>query len=753
MKQNQKIMKIFVALNLLFFSTIAFAQVKISGSIKTTKGKNLKGAVITLKNSYDGAVSDTAGNYSFTTTEKGKFELEAKATDFTPITITIDIDKTPIIYNFRLKEEVSELKAVVVSAGSFAASDKKRAATVLSTLDVVTTANANADITSAARTLPGAQQVGEQEGLFVRGGAGYETKQFIDGTYVNNPFFSGAQDIATRGRFSPFLFKGTVFSTGGYSALYGQALSSALILESIDLPERSQVDVSISPLFLGGGFQHLAKNKKSSYGITYGYTNVEPYFKLVKQTPDYFNAPAFHNLETNFRFKTKKGGMFKIYSSFTTNQLGLRNPNINDPLLKNSFGVNSSNWYNNVNYRENIGNGWKLNVAASFALNKDVLGLQIQDQNNNPKVTGLSYIDNTNFNLDNTSITTQFRTVLEKKLSGLSVIRFGGEYWYNNVNSYFTNLFVTRVNTKQIDHLTSMFGEADLTITNGLAAKIGARTEYSSIINKWNIAPRLSLAYKTGKNAQMSISYGDFYQKPENLWLQAANNNLDYTKATHYLINYSKITNEQTFRVEAFYKKYTQLVKSVPVYNNNGNGFAQGFELFWRDKKTIRNLDYWISYSYLNTKRDFLNFPKQMTPSFAAVHTANFVAKRFVTNWKTGFNFTYTYATGRPYYNILTNPTTGNTYINDEGRTIPFQSLSFSLNYLPNLGKPKAKTFIVLVASVSNALNQRQVFGYNYNYNGSVKKEINPPAPQFFFLGCFINWGVDRTQDAINNNL
>jgi hypothetical protein len=33
------------------------------------------------------------------------------------------------------------------------------------------------------------------------------------------------------------LFKGTVFSTGGYSALYGQALSSALILESIDLPE------------------------------------------------------------------------------------------------------------------------------------------------------------------------------------------------------------------------------------------------------------------------------------------------------------------------------------------------------------------------------------------------------------------------------------------------------------------------------------------------------------------------------------
>jgi hypothetical protein len=68
---------------------------------------------------------------------------------------------------------------------------------------------------------------------------GEETQQFIDGTLVNNPYYTSVPDIATRGRFSPFLFRGTVFSTGGYSALYGQALSSAVILESIDFPERT----------------------------------------------------------------------------------------------------------------------------------------------------------------------------------------------------------------------------------------------------------------------------------------------------------------------------------------------------------------------------------------------------------------------------------------------------------------------------------------------------------------------------------
>ena len=105
-----------------------------------------------------------------------------------------------------------------------------------------------ADITNAIKTLPGTQQVGESEGLFVRGGTAAETKIFIDGTLVNKFFYSSEPDLATRGRFNPFLFKGTIFSSGGYSALYGQALSSVLLLESIDLPEKTSADVGISYL-------------------------------------------------------------------------------------------------------------------------------------------------------------------------------------------------------------------------------------------------------------------------------------------------------------------------------------------------------------------------------------------------------------------------------------------------------------------------------------------------------------------------
>ena len=119
---------------------------------------------------------------------------------------------------------------------------------------------------------------------------------------------------------------------------------------------------------------------------------------------------------------------------------------------------------------------------------------------------------------------------------------------------------------------------------------------------------------------------------------------------------------------------------------------------------------------------------------------------------KTGFNVTYSWATGRPYYNIL--PDASNKfYIADQGKTKDFSSLNFSVNWVPSIGKENAKSFIVLFASINNILGTNQVYGYNYSYSGAVKSPVTNPAKRFYFIGCFISWGVDRTQDAINNNL
>jgi hypothetical protein len=732
-----------ILLGSIFLVLTAKAQTKISGTVRDMKSHIVAGASIQIKGSYDGGVSDSTSHFSFKTFEKGTQTIVVSNIGFKTVEQIIELKGDPLEINFALKEEVSELKAVTVTAGSFEAGDKKRAATVLNTLDVLTTGGANADITAVLKTLPGAQQVGDQEGLFVRGGAGYEAKQFIDGTLVNNPYYSSVPDIAQRGRFSPNLFKGTVFSTGGYSALYGQALSSAVILESIDLPDQSQVNASLSTVFLGVGLQELANNKKSSWGFNYGYTNVWPYFQIVKQGVDYFKIPEFHTADANFRIKTKSGGIIKYYTTFSHNQLGLRRPDIDSLLLKDAFSLTNYNWYNNLSWRENVGNGWKMNLGLSYSTDHNDIDQNIQNQQNQNTTTGISYIDAKNFVLESKTDLSQIKLVFDKRISGISVIRFGSEYMYAYNKSIYNGL-----STLLKDNFLASFAEADLYITNALALKTGVRLEQSSLLNKMNVAPRISVAYKLNNGAQMSMAYGDFYQKPENNQL-IYTTQLGYTKATHYIINYMKVTTLQTFRVEAFYKKYTDLVKTFPTYNNAGTGDAKGIELFWRDKKTIKGMDYWISYSYLDTKRDYLNYPQQLQPNFAANHTASFVLKKFYSKINTGFNFTYTYATGRPYYDIRYNTNALKYTIADQGKTIDYHNLGFSMNYLTKI----LKSYAVVVASVTNVLGSKQIFGYNYSNNGYYKEAITPVSPRFLFIGVFLSWGVDRRQDAINNNL
>ncbi|NOU37961.1 MAG: TonB-dependent receptor [Ferruginibacter sp.] len=754
-------MKHFFLLIIMFATLAVDAQVKISGKITSTQNKPLKGVSITIIDSYDGSTTDSLGNFSFLTSETGVKVISATMAGFREFKNNINIIKDDITLNITIKELITELNAVVVTAGAFEASDKKKGA-ALTSLDVVTTPGAQGEITGAFKTLPGTQQVGESEGLFVRGGTATESKIFIDGTLVNNFFFSSLPGVSTRGRFNPFLFKGQVFSTGGYSALYGQALSASLALESADLPEKTEGNINLSAVGVGAGIQKLAKNKNAAWGITYNYTNVGLAFALIKlQNIDFFKTPIGHQGDFNFRIKTKNGGMIKYYGYLSWNRTGIRNLDIDSSTLKDAFSIENVNTFQNITWKENIGKGWKINTALSYSTNKDNIENELQDANNNKTqfFVPSGYLFK-NFSLTNKAIYAQARMVIDKKIGGLNAIRFGTDYFYSKENATYTIFNGNKFTDSVTDNLNAIFAETDLYITKDIAVKAGTRLEHSTFMKKWNIAPRASIAYKLKNKSQVSFAYGIFYQNPERKYLPTLTNGLNFAKATHYILQYQLVNNGRNFRTELFYKNYANLFKTQPnangrevAANNNGDGFAKGIEFFWRDKKTIKNLDYWISYSYLDTKRNYLNYPDNITPNFAAKHTASFVAKKFVTKWKTGFNMSYTIASGRPYYNIGYNSLLSKYVIKEQGKTINYNSLGFSFNYLPNLGKTNKKSFIVWVVSVSNLLNQKQEFGYNFSQLNTNKVASAPPYKRFVYAGCFISFGIDKTNDAINNNL
>ena len=135
---------VFALAALIFISIKSISQTTVSGSIRDGK-QTVNGASIAIKDSYDGATTDSAGKFRFRTTEKGEQIITVSAIGYKPFEQKIDLNGTSLQLLITLKEEISEMKAVVITAGAFEASDKKRA-TVLTSLDILTTASANADI-------------------------------------------------------------------------------------------------------------------------------------------------------------------------------------------------------------------------------------------------------------------------------------------------------------------------------------------------------------------------------------------------------------------------------------------------------------------------------------------------------------------------------------------------------------------------------------------------------------------------------
>ena len=695
---------------LLLLMVGANAQTIISGVVKDSKGISLPGVNIFIKDTYDGTTSDASGKYSFTTEETGEKILIATSIGFQPFEQKITIASEPISVSIKMKDAISELKTVTISAGSFEASDEKKMV-MLRPLDIVTTAGASGDIYGAIQTLPGTGIVGEKEGLYVRGGDASETKTYIDGLLVDNPYFTSVPDVPQRGRFSPFLFKGTSFSSGGYSAQYGQAMSSVLILESQDLPEKSMSNIGIMSLGVSGGSTKRYKN--TSIGVFGGYTDLGPYFALVSQNREWENAPRAINGSFLLRHKTSATGLIKAFVSYSWNELLLAVPDTSDPLLLRTYNYNlhNNNIYSSASYKEIVLKSWTMNAAVSYSDNRD-------------------HIRVNEYPIENKNTFFESRLTLSHSIGELSVLRFGGEF--QNVKSAIT---VSPVDFKE--KYSAAFVEADIYITPKLVSRMGLRGEYSQILDKTNLAPRVSLAYKSGEFSQFSFAYGNFYQVPQkNNILNYSNAGLSFEQATHYIFNFQHVSDMRTFRIETYYKDYNNLFYLNSANNlgtNNGYGHSRGIEFFYRDKKTIKRADYWISYSYLDTKRLYNDFRKEAMPAFAANHTASLVFKYFIPKISLQPSLTYAYSSGRPYYNP-NNPD----FLAD--RTIDYHNLSVSFSYLTSI----RKSFTVLVFSVNNVAAVKNVFSYNYSSDGSNRMAVGPTADRFFFIGMFINIGSQK---------
>ncbi len=693
-------------------SVSAGAQYKISGTVIDNKNMPVKGANVYLENTIDGGTTDSLGIFHFTTSEKGNQTIVASevshATSGQPIVIAGDVSGIVITIK---ANKAHDLDAVVITAGSFDASNDKTK-TVLKPLDIVTTAGANADVVKAMEMLPGTQKTGADNGMFVRGGDASEAAILVDEMVVQNAFISGPPGVSTRSRFGAFNYQGVSFSSGGYSAKYGQALSGVLELNTTDLADKSTVNMGINmaSVYASG----VKRWKKSSLDFGGNYTNTAPFFGLASTNFKFYDVPKGAGANVRYAWKPNKNGIFKasFNSSYSSSGIEIPNSNAADPdstnILKNlpatvPFRTNDQYYYTNVSYKQLFKAKYSLYTAASYSYDQtdnkfDTIPIKGQDHRIQYRIEGKDYFTS-RLNL----------------LVGTDVQSYGLSKQYG-----------TYPQAKFTETIASGYAELEWTPINLIAVKPGIRYEHSALLNKDVIAPRISMAIKTGIHTQASFAGGIFYQDPDNNYLLFGYKP-DMQQSVHYIANWQYSKSDRTLRVEAYYKKYDNLVLETDTpYNSNpyrfnfaapgngGFGYAQGIELFWRDKKSIKNADYWVSYSYIDTRRKYSNFPYEATPSFIASHNLNLVGKYFVTKWQTNFSLTYSYASGRPYFNPYL-PVDESHFLSD--RTPDYNNLAIAVAYLHTFGK----WFTVFYISIDNVTDNHNVFGYRYNYDAAGK--------------------------------
>ncbi len=729
---------------LLFAGTGAHAQYKISGTVLDTKDRPVRNASVYLDNTLDGGTTDSLGIFRFTTSETGNQTIMASEVghENAGLPIVISGDMSGIVLH--MKAKARDLDVVVITAGSFEASNDKTK-TVLKPLDIVTTAGAQADVVKAMSMLPGTQQTGADNGLFVRGGDASEAAIVVDEMVVQNAFFSGPPGVSTRSRFGAFSYQGVAFSSGGYSAKYGQALSSVLELNTTDLPDKSNINMGIN---MAGVYASGTKKwKNSALDIGGGYNNTTPFFALATTNYKFYEPPSGGSGNVRYVWKPNKDGILKASFNVNYNQSGIEiaNPyragaaggpfdSLGDPV---HYSTRDQYYYGNVSYKQSFKAKYYLYTAASYSLNetKNKFGpipINQQDQRTQFRIEGKDYFTS-RLNL----------------LVGTDVQDFGVNKTYSTYPAL-----------KFEEAIISGYTELEWTPVNNIAVKPGVRYEHSMFLNVDKIAPRLSMAIKTSTHSQVSLAGGIFYQDPDYAYMQAGFKQLDMQQATHYIANWQYSKNDRLLRVEAYYKNYGNLILeknngaydpnsyrviAPPPYGNvvptnGGKGYAQGLELFYRDKKSVKNLDYWISYSYIDTKREYSNFITQAMPSFIATHNMSLVTKYFVEKWHTNFSATYSYASGRPYYNPNYAATDKSKFLSD--RTPDYHNVALTVAYLHSFGK----WFTVFYISLDNITNQHNVFGYRYSYDNTNQQWGKSPVIPALYRSVFFGVNMSLSQ-------
>ena len=707
---------------LLLQSVVLKAQEKrpipstIKGVVTDAKGSPLAYANVYLEESMEGAMSDGQGRFSFVSRAVGQTTLVCSYIGYEAFRKTVTLSAGDVMsLNISLCQKRIEGRTVSVTASAFTAADEE--GVTLTAMDVVRTPGAAADVFWAVKTFPGVQQVEEGAGLFVRGGDVSETAVYLDGAMLNHPYKYESPTGGFFGTISPFLLKGTFFSSGGFSAQYGNALSGALSMESHDLPDRRQVGVGIG---LAAESVYLAvpiARDRLGFSLSGNRSNTKMLFELNKTRKEFSEYPFSYDFNLNAVYKIDPQQSLKFFLFSAEDRIGVE---IDDPDYSTHFYGGTSNRLVNLKYKGLFGKSFL--VQANMAFNRF------------RRTTRLGVMD-----LDVEDGLTQGRVTGEMTLTPRFMFRTGVEYlMYQKVIGGTVpqeeldlnpGAQMERVNTDYLSHRTAQFVEFDILTPLGVRVTPGLRGEYESISDAYGIDPRFSCHIPLTAHSGFIAAWGHYRQFPEPRYYDpvVGNPHLNSMRATHYILGYAYQRENRIFRIEGYYKKYCDLLLEEEGlrYTNEGHGYARGIDTFFKDK--YGRWTGWIAYSWLQARRRWMDLPVLASPYFDITH--NVIAVLNVDlPMRFSVGFSCRYATGRPY--------TPGPERYHEARVPDYLKVDIQMTYLHSFFDSNTTVFYI---AVSNVLGRINIFDYRYSSDWQRRDAVESSFGRTVYFGFSFN--------------
>ena len=195
-----------------------------------------------------------------------------------------------------------------------------------------------------------------------------------------------------------------------------------------------------------------------------------------------------------------------------------------------------------------------------------------------------------------------------------------------------------------------MYVEDKFHVTGPLYATLGARLDRVSTNDAWTFDPRAALAWTIARGHTVRLAAGGYHQPPDAEHLDPVYGNpaLGPAAATHWIAGYEWLDPDVNLRVEAYRKRYDDLIVNDPVtyYAAAGTGYAQGVDVFLRGSH--RDLTGWVSYGYLDSKRREFDDPHEVPAVYGVRHSLTLVGQyRMTPSWTVGAK--YAASSGRPW--------------------------------------------------------------------------------------------------------